>query len=73
MLKKIPFPSAACDIVSRQEEFAGSDYPRGLGGVQILLGHASSRFADTLDTRCSGTQFDSEIVGVFLRMPDNMT
>ncbi|HEY4904475.1 MAG TPA: HD domain-containing phosphohydrolase [Candidatus Sulfotelmatobacter sp.] len=50
IVKKIPFLSAACDIIySHQERFDGSGYPRGLKGKEIPLGARIFSIADTLD------------------------
>ncbi len=50
IVKKIPFLSAACDIIySHQERYDGSGYPRGLKGKEIPLGARIFSIADTLD------------------------
>ncbi|MBV9572711.1 MAG: response regulator [Acidobacteriales bacterium] len=50
MLKKIPFLKEAAEIVlSHQEHYDGSGYPRGLKGDQIPLGARIFSIADTLD------------------------
>jgi len=50
MLKKIPFLASACDIVlSHQEKYDGTGYPRGLRGEEIPLGARIFAVADTLD------------------------
>jgi putative nucleotidyltransferase with HDIG domain len=94
MLKKIPFLSAACEIVyAHHEKFDGTGYPRGLEGERIPLGARIVAVANTLDSittdlpyrraqsldaaraeirRCSGTQFDPNIVETLLRMPDHI-
>ncbi len=91
MVIRIPFLREAAEIVlSHQEYFDGTGYPRGLRGDQIPLGARIFAVADALDAmisdrvyrkalsitharneilRCSGTQFDPEIVAVFLAMP----
>ena len=50
IVKKIPFLTAACEIVySHQERFDGTGYPRGLKGEEIPLGARIFSVADTLD------------------------
>jgi putative nucleotidyltransferase with HDIG domain len=50
IVKKIPFLTAACEIIySHQERFDGSGYPRGLKGEEIPLGARIFSVADTLD------------------------
>jgi HD-GYP domain-containing protein (c-di-GMP phosphodiesterase class II) len=67
MLRKIPFPTEACDIVySHQEHFDGTGYPRGLKGNEIPLGARKEIQA------WSGRQFDPEVVEVFQKMPDEL-
>jgi putative nucleotidyltransferase with HDIG domain len=54
MLKRIPFLREAADIVlSHQECFDGSGYPRGLKGEAIPLGARIFAVADTLDAMIS--------------------
>ncbi len=54
MLKRIPFLREAADIVlSHQECFDGSGYPRGLKGEEIPLGARIFAVADTLDAMIS--------------------
>jgi putative nucleotidyltransferase with HDIG domain len=91
MVTRIAFLKEAAEIVlSHQEYFDGTGYPRGLRGEQIPLGARIFAVADALDAmisdrpyrralsmthareeirRCSGTQFDPEVVDVFLTMP----
>lgn len=50
MVRKIPFLKEASEIVlSHQESFDGSGYPRGLAGTDIPLGARIFAIADTLD------------------------
>jgi putative nucleotidyltransferase with HDIG domain len=50
IVKKIPFLTAACEIIySHQEKFDGTGYPRGLKGDEIPLGARIFSVADTLD------------------------
>jgi putative nucleotidyltransferase with HDIG domain len=94
MVTRIPFLREAAEIVlSHQEYFDGSGYPRGLRGEQIPLGARIFAVADALDAmisdrpyrkalsityareeiqRCTGTQFDPQVVEVFLGMPDTL-
>ncbi len=94
MVTRIPFLREAAEIViSHQEYFDGSGYPRGLKGEEIPLGARIFAVADTLDAmisdrpyrkalpisaaqaeilRCSGTQFDPQVVQVFLSMPETL-
>ncbi len=94
MVKRIPFLREAAEIVlSHQEYFDGTGYPRSLKGEQIPLGARIFAVADALDAmisdrpyrkalpithareeieRCSGTQFDPDVVQVFLAMPDTL-
>jgi putative nucleotidyltransferase with HDIG domain len=94
MVTRIPFLREAAEIVlSHQEYFDGTGYPRSLKGEQIPLGARIFAVADALDAmisdrpyrkalsithargeieRCSGTQFDPEVVKVFLAMPDTL-
>ena len=87
MVIKIPFLREAAEIVlSHQEYFDGSGYPRGLRGEAIPLGARIFAVADALDAmisdrpyrkalpieharkeiqRCSGTQFDPEVVEMY--------
>jgi putative nucleotidyltransferase with HDIG domain len=94
VLERIPFLKEAAEIVlSHQECFNGSGYPRGLRGEQIPIGARIFAVADTLDAmisdrpyrkalpitaareeirRHAGTQFDPQVVDVFLSMPDSV-
>ena len=94
MLIQIPFLREAAEIVlSHQEYFDGSGYPRGLRGEKIPLGARIFAVADALDAmisdrpyrralpieharneilRCSGTQFDPQVVETFLSMGDSV-
>jgi putative nucleotidyltransferase with HDIG domain len=94
VLQRIPFLKEAAEIVlSHQECFDGSGYPRGLKGEQIPLGARIFAVADTLDAmisdrpyrkalpvsaardeirRYSGTQFDPQVVKVFLAQPEKL-
>lgn len=91
ILMRIPFLHDAAEIVlTHQEFFDGTGYPRGLKGKEIPLGSRIFAVADALDAmisdrpyrrarsieaareeiqRCAGTQFDPEVVQVFLSMP----
>jgi putative nucleotidyltransferase with HDIG domain len=91
MVTRIPFLREAAEIVlSHQEFFDGTGYPRKLSGEQIPMGARIFAVADALDAmisdrpyrkalpisharqeieRCSGTQFDPEVVKVFMEMP----
>lgn len=54
MLKRIPFLREAAEIVlSHQEHYDGSGYPRGLKGEEITLGSRIFAVADTLDAMIS--------------------
>jgi putative nucleotidyltransferase with HDIG domain len=54
VLQRIPFLREASDIVlSHQERFDGTGYPRGLKGEQIPLGARIFAVADTLDAMIS--------------------
>jgi len=54
MLRRIPFLKDAAEIVlSHQEFFDGTGYPRGLRGDQIPLGARIFAIADTLDAMIS--------------------
>lgn len=54
VLKKIPFLKEAAEIVlSHQESYDGSGYPRGLKGEEIPLGARIFAVADTLDAMTS--------------------
>jgi response regulator RpfG family c-di-GMP phosphodiesterase len=54
MIKSIPFLQAASDIVlSHQERFDGSGYPRGLRGEAIPIGARIFAVADTFDAMTS--------------------
>lgn len=60
MLRKIPFLSAAAEIVlSHQEHFDGSGYPRGLRGSEIPVGARIFAIADTLDAITSDRPYRS--------------
>jgi cyclic di-GMP phosphodiesterase len=94
MVTRIPFLREAAEIVlSHQEYFDGTGYPRGLRGEQIPLGARIFAVADALDAmisdrpyrkalsityareeiqRCTGSQFDPQVVEVFLAMPDTL-
>jgi putative nucleotidyltransferase with HDIG domain len=77
-------------VLSHQERYDGTGYPRGLKGKEIPIGARIFSVVDTLDAmtsdRCyrkalsydtaraevikySGTQFDPEVVKVFLQVP----
>jgi putative nucleotidyltransferase with HDIG domain len=81
ILKSIGFLRIPADIVlSHQERFDGSGYPRGLGGDHIPVGARIFAIADALDAmssdrpyrkslgfaRASGTQFDPRVVEALL-------
>ncbi len=54
VLERIPFLHEASDIVvSHQEKFDGTGYPRGLKGEEIPLGSRIFAVADTLDAMLS--------------------
>ena len=54
VLERIPFLKEAAEIVlSHQESYDGSGYPRGLKGEQIPLGARIFAVADTLDAMIS--------------------
>lgn len=94
MVTRIPFLRDAAEIVlSHQEFFDGTGYPRGLKGEAIPLGSRIFAVADALDAmisdrpyrralpfahareeirRCSTTQFDPNVVKVFLAMPEGL-
>ncbi len=94
MVTRISFLREAAEIVlSHQEYFDGTGYPRGLKGEEIPLGARIFAVADALDAmisdrpyrkalpisharteihRCSGSQFDPQVVSVFLTMPDTL-
>jgi putative nucleotidyltransferase with HDIG domain len=94
MVTRIPFLKEAAEIVlSHQEYFDGTGYPRGLRGEEIPLGARIFAVADALDAmisdrpyrnalsithardeiqRCSGTQFDPEVVEIFLSMSESL-
>jgi putative nucleotidyltransferase with HDIG domain len=91
ILQGIGFLEGARPIVlSHQERFDGSGYPRGLKGAAIPLGARIFSVVDTLDAmtsdrpyrkalsyesaraeivKYSGSQFDPEVVRVFLAIP----
>ncbi len=93
ILQGINFLEAAREIVlSHQETYDGSGYPRGLKGKDIPLGARVFAVVDTLDAmtsdrpyrkalpydaarseilKFSGTQFDPDVVRVFLQIPDD--
>jgi len=75
-------------VLSHQERFDGTGYPRGLKGDQICIGARIFTVVDSYDAiragrpyaasrsaeealceikRCSGTQFDPEVVEAFIR------
>ena len=88
MINNIPFLSTPAQVVlSHQEKWDGSGYPRRLGGTDIPIGARIFSVADTLDAmtsdrpyrmgtsfsnaireinRCSGSQFDPEVVKAFM-------
>lgn len=94
VLERIPFLREAAEIVlSHQEFYDGTGYPRGLRGEQIPLGARIFAVADTLDAmisdrpyrkalpisaardeikRFAGTQFDPQVVEVFLAQPEKL-
>jgi putative nucleotidyltransferase with HDIG domain len=94
MVTRIPFLREAAEIVlSHQEYFDGTGYPRKLKGEDIPLGARIFAVADALDAMisdrpyrkalpmsharneirtCAGTQFDPEVVDVFMKMPDQL-
>ena len=94
VLERIPFLKEAAEIVlSHQEFFDGTGYPRGLKGEEIPLGARIFAVADTLDAmisdrpyrkalpisaaraeihRFSGTQFDPQVVKVFMAQPEEL-
>jgi len=94
VLERIPFLKEAAEIVlTHQECYDGSGYPRGLKGEEIPLGARIFAVADTLDAmisdrpyrkalpisaaraeieKYSGTQFDPQVVKVFLAQPDRV-
>ena len=94
MLLRIPFLREVAEIVlSHQEFYDGSGYPRGLRGDEIPLGARIFAVADAVDAmlsdrpyrkalgvdharrevkRCSGTQFDPNVVEVFLSLPESI-
>src|SRR3984893_6291559 len=54
VLERIPFLREAAEIVlTHQESYDGSGYPRGLKGEEIPLGSRIFAIADTLDARIS--------------------
>jgi putative nucleotidyltransferase with HDIG domain len=94
MVTRIPFLREAAEVVlSHQEYYDGSGYPRGLKHEEIPLGARIFAVADALDAmisdrpyrkalpisharaeikRCSGTQFDPQVVDVFLSLPGTL-
>lgn len=51
MLKKIPIPAEACEIVyAHHEHYDGSGYPRGLKGEQIPFGARITAVANAFDS-----------------------
>jgi putative nucleotidyltransferase with HDIG domain len=94
MVTRIPFLREAAEIVlSHQEYYDGTGYPRGMKHQEIPLGARIFAVADALDAmisdrpyrkalsisyaraeikRCSGTQFDPQVVDVFLSLPDSL-
>jgi putative nucleotidyltransferase with HDIG domain len=94
VLKRIPFLKEAAEIVlTHQECYDGTGYPRALKGEEIPLGSRIFAVADTLDAMISdrpyrkalpitvareeirknaGTQFDPQVVEVFLSVPDRI-
>lgn len=93
ILSGIPFLKPAAEIVlSHQERWDGTGYPRGLAGHQIPIGARIFAVADALDAITSdrpyrrgrsyrdacgeisthaGTQFDPEVVRVFLEIREH--
>ncbi|MGA2538516.1 MAG: HD domain-containing phosphohydrolase [Terracidiphilus sp.] len=93
MVSGISFLSGAAEILlSHQEFYDGSGYPRGLTGKQIPIGARIFSVADTLDAmtsdrpyrnalrfreardeifRCSGSQFDPDVVQAFLSISED--
>lgn len=84
---------AAAIVLSHQECFNGTGYPRGLAGEEIPLGARIFAVADTLDAMTSdrpyrkatslanarseierfrGTQFDPQVVDVFMAIPEEV-
>ncbi|MBI3406085.1 MAG: response regulator [Acidobacteria bacterium] len=62
VLEKIPFLKDASDIVlSHQEHFDGSGYPRGIQGEAIPLGARIFAVADTLDAMISDRPYRSAL------------
>ncbi|MGO9641350.1 MAG: HD domain-containing phosphohydrolase [Candidatus Acidiferrales bacterium] len=94
MVTRIPFLREAAEVVlSHQEYYDGTGYPRGLKHEEIPLGARIFAVADALDAmisdrpyrkalpisharaeikRCSGTQFDPQVVDVFLSLPGTL-
>ena len=94
VVTRIPFLREAAEIVlSHQEYYDGTGYPRGLKREEIPLGARIFAVADALDAmisdrpyrkalsmsharaeiqRCCGTQFDPQVVEIFLAMPDSV-
>lgn len=62
MLRRIPFLKEAAEIVlSHQEYYDGSGYPRGLRAEQIPLGARIFSIADTLDAMISDRPYRSAL------------
>lgn len=62
MLRRIPFLKEAAEIVlSHQEFYDGTGYPRGLRGEQIPLGARMFAVADTLDAMISDRPYRSAL------------
>jgi response regulator RpfG family c-di-GMP phosphodiesterase len=62
MLKHIPFLASALDIVlSHQERFDGTGYPRGLEGEQIPVGARIFAVVDTFDAMTSDRPYRSAL------------
>ena len=94
MLRHIRFLAPALDIVlSHQERYDGSGYPRGLKGKDIPMGARIFAVVDCFDAmtsdrpyragltikaardeirRFSGIQFDPDVAGSFLEVPEDI-
>ncbi len=94
MLRHIRFLAPALDIVlSHQERYDGSGYPRGLKGKNIPMGARIFAVVDCFDAmtsdrpyragltikaardeirRFSGIQFDPDVAGSFLEVPEDI-